>query len=138
MPHKRLFIPGPTEVRTENLAALARPQIGHRSQELKDLYAGVEADLQPLARRLHPRVGRVGHDIEHHVSGRADVADGQHAGRRQPAQGLVGGGDGIEPGGLGAGRVALGETQVAGGFARGVVPSFTNVNTPRDLEEISN
>ena len=27
MPHKRLFIPGPTEVRVENLAALARPNL---------------------------------------------------------------------------------------------------------------
>ena len=33
MPHKRLFIPGPTEVRSENLAAMARPQIGHRGDE---------------------------------------------------------------------------------------------------------
>ena len=27
MNHKRLFIPGPTEVRPENLAALAQPQV---------------------------------------------------------------------------------------------------------------
>ena len=33
MPHKRLFIPGPTEVRPENLLALATPQIGHRGEE---------------------------------------------------------------------------------------------------------
>jgi len=48
MPHKRLFIPGPTEVRPENLAALARPQIGHRSQEFKALYGRVIARLQKL------------------------------------------------------------------------------------------
>ena len=48
MPHKRLFIPGPTEVRHENLSALARPQIGHRSQEFKALYSGLIPRLQQL------------------------------------------------------------------------------------------
>lgn len=48
MPHKRLFIPGPTEVRSENLAAMARPQIGHRSGEFKQLYASVRPKLQQL------------------------------------------------------------------------------------------
>ena len=50
MPHKRLFIPGPTEVRPENLAALARPQIGHRSDEFKQLYRGVLPKLRDLMR----------------------------------------------------------------------------------------
>ncbi|HKQ62623.1 MAG TPA: alanine--glyoxylate aminotransferase family protein [Candidatus Polarisedimenticolaceae bacterium] len=48
MPHKRLFIPGPTEVRAENLAALARPQIGHRSAEFVELYRRVIPKLQTL------------------------------------------------------------------------------------------
>ena len=48
MPHKRLFIPGPTEVRPENLLALARPQIGHRSEEFKVLYGRVIARLKRL------------------------------------------------------------------------------------------
>ena len=48
MPHKRLFIPGPTEVRAENLAALSRPQIGHRGDEFKDLYQRVVPKLQKL------------------------------------------------------------------------------------------
>jgi len=48
MPHKRLFIPGPTEVRPENLAALARPQIGHRGAEFVDLYRRVIPKLQTL------------------------------------------------------------------------------------------
>jgi len=48
MPHKRLFIPGPTEVRSENLAALARPQVGHRSAEFKALYASVIPKLRKL------------------------------------------------------------------------------------------
>ncbi|MEE8411823.1 MAG: alanine--glyoxylate aminotransferase family protein [Acidobacteriota bacterium] len=48
MRHKRLFIPGPTEVRIENLAALARPQVGHRSAEFKALYASVIPKLRRL------------------------------------------------------------------------------------------
>ena len=48
MPHKRLFIPGPTEVSVENLAALARPQLGHRTPEFKTLYDSVVTKLQEL------------------------------------------------------------------------------------------
>ncbi len=48
MPHKRLFIPGPTEVRHENLAALARPQVGHRSPEFSELYTRVVPKLKQL------------------------------------------------------------------------------------------
>jgi aspartate aminotransferase-like enzyme len=50
MSHKRLFIPGPTEVRVENLAALARPQIGHRSGEFKQLYRRVVPKLRKVLR----------------------------------------------------------------------------------------
>jgi aspartate aminotransferase-like enzyme len=50
MSHKRLFIPGPTEVRVENLAALARPQVGHRSAEFKDLYTRVVPKLREVLR----------------------------------------------------------------------------------------
>lgn len=48
MRHKRLFIPGPVEVRPENLLALATPQIGHRSQEFRDLYAEVQGKLKKV------------------------------------------------------------------------------------------
>jgi aspartate aminotransferase-like enzyme len=54
MPHKRLFIPGPTEVRSENLAALAKPQIGHRSDDFKDLYTRVVPKLQRLLETKDP------------------------------------------------------------------------------------
>jgi aspartate aminotransferase-like enzyme len=54
MPHKRLFIPGPTEVRSENLAAMARPQIGHRGDEFKELYARVGPKLQQLLETKDP------------------------------------------------------------------------------------
>jgi len=50
MSHKRLFIPGPTEVRVENLAALARPQVGHRSEEFKELYRRVVPKLREVLR----------------------------------------------------------------------------------------
>lgn len=48
MYHKRLFIPGPVEVRPEMLLALARPQYGHRSQEWKDTYKQLTEKLQKL------------------------------------------------------------------------------------------
>lgn len=35
--HKRLFIPGPTEVRPEILLAMATPQVGHRMPEISEL-----------------------------------------------------------------------------------------------------
>jgi aspartate aminotransferase-like enzyme len=54
MPHKRLFIPGPTEVRPENLAALAKPQIGHRGDEFKELYTRVVPKLQQLLETKAP------------------------------------------------------------------------------------
>ena len=54
MPHKRLFIPGPTEVRSENLAAMARPQIGHRGDEFKELYNRVGPKLQQLLETKDP------------------------------------------------------------------------------------
>lgn len=48
MPHKRLFVPGPVEVAPENLAALARPQIGHRSVEYVELHRSVVLRLQAM------------------------------------------------------------------------------------------
>ena len=48
MRHKRLFIPGPTEVRQENLAALAQAQVGHRSAEFGELYQRVVPKLKQL------------------------------------------------------------------------------------------
>ena len=46
--HKRLFIPGPVEVRPEMLLALARPQYGHRTAEWKETYKGICEKLQKL------------------------------------------------------------------------------------------
>lgn len=44
----KLFIPGPTEVRKEILDELTHPQIGHRTQEFKDLFASLKPGLKKL------------------------------------------------------------------------------------------
>lgn len=44
----KLFIPGPTEVRKEILDELANPQIGHRTQEFKDLFGSLRPGLKKL------------------------------------------------------------------------------------------
>jgi len=46
--HKRLFTPGPTEVRPEILKELATPQIHHRSPEFSELYATIQPKLQKI------------------------------------------------------------------------------------------
>jgi aspartate aminotransferase-like enzyme len=46
--HKKLFIPGPTEVREEILQAMATPMIGHRSTAYADLQKSCEDKLKKL------------------------------------------------------------------------------------------
>lgn len=46
--HKKLFIPGPTEVRPEILQELARPMIGHRAKEFSELLMEVTPKVQKL------------------------------------------------------------------------------------------
>ncbi|MFH1586517.1 MAG: alanine--glyoxylate aminotransferase family protein [Candidatus Diapherotrites archaeon] len=46
--YKKLFIPGPTEVRKEILAEMERPMIGHRSKEFSGLYGELIPKLQEL------------------------------------------------------------------------------------------
>jgi aspartate aminotransferase-like enzyme len=43
--HKKLLIPGPTEVSQPILQEQAHPLIGHRSKEFSELYAGITAKL---------------------------------------------------------------------------------------------
>ena len=43
--HKKLLIPGPTEVSQEILHEQTRPLIGHRSKEFSDFYGGISAKL---------------------------------------------------------------------------------------------
>lgn len=44
----KVFIPGPTEVSPEVLAAMSHPQIGHRTQELRDLVRSIMPGLKRL------------------------------------------------------------------------------------------
>ncbi len=52
--HKRLFTPGPTQVRPEILKELATPQVHHRSPEFSELYAAIQPKLQQLLYTENP------------------------------------------------------------------------------------
>ncbi len=46
--HKKLFIPGPVDVREDVLEKLATPQIGHRTKEITELQRSISENLQKL------------------------------------------------------------------------------------------
>lgn len=46
--HKKLFIPGPVEVRKDVLEKMATPMIGHRSKDASKLQRGISEKLQKL------------------------------------------------------------------------------------------
>lgn len=46
--HKKLFIPGPTEVRQDILDAQAKPLIGHRMKAMTELYTGMIKKTQDI------------------------------------------------------------------------------------------
>ncbi len=50
----RFFLPGPTEVHPDVLAAQARPMIGHRGKAMEALLAGVQPGLRALFRTSRP------------------------------------------------------------------------------------
>ncbi len=50
----RFFLPGPTEVHPDVLAAMTRPVIGHRGPELSSLLRGVDPVLRALFRTSRP------------------------------------------------------------------------------------
>lgn len=52
-PAQRLFIPGPTDVLPDVLAAQAAPMIGHRSDEFETLFAKTQAQLRALFQTEH-------------------------------------------------------------------------------------
>ncbi|MBI4612206.1 MAG: alanine--glyoxylate aminotransferase family protein [Planctomycetes bacterium] len=52
--HRRLFIPGPTEVDPGTLEQMARPMIGHRGAEFTELYRKVAAKLARLLSTERP------------------------------------------------------------------------------------
>ncbi len=43
--HKKLLIPGPTEVSQEMLSEQTHPLIGHREKEFSELYGGITGKL---------------------------------------------------------------------------------------------
>ena len=66
--HKKLFIPGPTEVRDEILQAMATPMIGHRSSAYAELHKSLKRKCKsssvtqaagvPVHLLVHGRHGR--------------------------------------------------------------------------------
>src|ERR671918_30792 len=50
----KFFLPGPTEVRPEILAAQTRPMIGHRGKSMEELVAALEPGLKYLFRTTRP------------------------------------------------------------------------------------
>lgn len=48
------FLPGPTEVRPEILAAMTRPMIPHRGKVFESLFATIQAGLKPVFRTTRP------------------------------------------------------------------------------------
>ncbi|HEX6300138.1 MAG TPA: alanine--glyoxylate aminotransferase family protein [Acidimicrobiia bacterium] len=50
----RFFLPGPTEVHPDVLAAQDGPMIGHRGQAIQDLFASIEKGLKPVFQTDRP------------------------------------------------------------------------------------
>jgi aspartate aminotransferase-like enzyme len=48
------FLPGPTEVRPEVLAAMTRPMIGHRGAAFEEMYARIQSGLRVVFRTKRP------------------------------------------------------------------------------------
>ena len=48
IPHDKLFTPGPVEVSWKTLEAFARPMVGHRGEDFKNLYRDIHPKLQTL------------------------------------------------------------------------------------------
>lgn len=53
-PFGRFFLPGPTEVLPEILAAQTRPMMGHRGKSMEQLLAGMQPGLQRVFRTKRP------------------------------------------------------------------------------------
>jgi aspartate aminotransferase-like enzyme len=54
MAHKKLFIPGPTEVHPDVLKAMSTPMIGHRGSEYSELQKRLTEKIQALAGTKNP------------------------------------------------------------------------------------
>src|SRR5213079_2880145 len=53
-PFGTFFLPGPTEVRPEILAAMTRPMIAHRGKAFEELFARLEAGLRDVLLTARP------------------------------------------------------------------------------------
>ncbi|WP_396224270.1 pyridoxal-phosphate-dependent aminotransferase family protein [Gemmatimonas sp.] len=53
-PFGTFFLPGPTEVRPEVLAAMTGPMLPHRGAKFEELFARVQAGLKPIFRTQRP------------------------------------------------------------------------------------
>jgi aspartate aminotransferase-like enzyme len=56
LPSGRFFLPGPTEVHPDVLAAQTRPMIGHRGSAIRELIGGVQGGLKDVFRTARPVV----------------------------------------------------------------------------------
>jgi len=54
IPHDKLFIPGPVEVSEKTWTAFARPMIGHRGEDFKNLYRAIHPKLQEVFATRQP------------------------------------------------------------------------------------
>lgn len=53
-PFGKFFLPGPTDVRPEILAAMMRPMIGHRGPAFEEMFARIQAGLRHVFRTKRP------------------------------------------------------------------------------------
>jgi aspartate aminotransferase-like enzyme len=54
VPFGRFFLPGPTEVRPDVMAAMTRPMIPHRGADFETLFARLQAGLHAVFRTRRP------------------------------------------------------------------------------------
>lgn len=54
LPFGTFFLPGPTDVRPEILAAMLRPMIGHRGAAFEEMFARIQAGLRHVFRTKRP------------------------------------------------------------------------------------
>ncbi|MGI9139990.1 MAG: alanine--glyoxylate aminotransferase family protein, partial [Gemmatimonadaceae bacterium] len=50
----KFFVPGPTDVRPDVLAAMAQPMMAHRGAEFEAMFARIQAGLRAVFRTERP------------------------------------------------------------------------------------
>ena len=66
-PFGRFFLPGPTDVHPEVLAAMQRPMIGHRSGAMEQLLQKMAGPLRALCRTRRDVL--IGAEVQHDIRG---------------------------------------------------------------------